>query len=405
MARALIIVLDSLGCGGAPDAAAFGDEGANTLGHVALACARGQADNDLRSGPLRLPNLTSLGLGLAAQTSTGDMPSGLDGAVREGVRYGAAIERSHGKDTPSGHWEIAGAPLASPFGLFRASDPAFPPELIAAVIQETGIPGILGDCHSAGIEALNLFGEDHLTTGKPIFYTSTDSVLQIAAHEESFGLERLYDLCRSVRRLVDPLNIGRVIARPFIGSARTGFQRTPRRKDFAMPAPAGNMLDRAFDDSRALITIGKIGDIFSHRNTGRELKAISDMSHFDQIMDNFGGMPDGGLMFANLVDLDTEYGHRRDVAGYACALEALDRRFADLLAIMREGDLCIVTADHGNDPTWRGTDHTRENIPILAFAPGGRSGSIGLRSSFADIGASVAEHLGLKPTIAGKSWI
>lgn len=405
MARAIIIVLDSLGCGGAPDAAAFGDDGADTLGHLALACAREQADNDRRSGPLHLPNLTSLGLGLAAQTSTGQTPLGLGGAVRDGVLYGAAIERSHGKDTPSGHWEIAGAPLTSPFGLFRTSDPAFPPELIAAIVEETGIPGILGDCHSDGIEALNLFGQEHLNTSKPIFYTSVDSVLQIAAHEERFGLERLYELCRIVRAHVDPLNIGRVIARPFIGSAPTGFERTPRRKDFAMPAPQGNLLDRAFEVSRALVTIGKIGDIFSHRNTGRELKSASDMGHFDQIVENFGDLPDGGLMFANLVDLDTEFGHRRDVAGYACALEALDRRFADLFPLIREDDLCIVTADHGNDPTWRGTDHTRETIPVLAFAPGGRSGSIGLRSSFADIGASVAEHLALSPPVAGQSWL
>lgn len=405
MARALIIVLDSLGCGGAPDAAAFGDEGADTLGHVALACARGQADNDRRRGPLRLPNLTSLGLGLAAQTSTGQTPLGLDSAIREGVRYGAAIERSHGKDTPSGHWEIAGAPLASPFGLFRASDPAFPPELIAAIVRESAIPGILGNCHSDGIVALNRFGHEHINTGKPIFYTSVDSVLQIAAREESFGLERLYDLCRVVRAHVDPLNIGRVIARPFNGSAQTGFQRTPRRKDFTMPAPAGNLLDRAFEATRALIAIGKIGDIFSHRNTGRELKATSNMGHFDKIVECFPDLPDGGLIFANLVDLDTEYGHRRDIAGYACALEALDNRFADLIPLMREGDLCIVTADHGDDPTWRGTDHTRENVPVLAYAPGGRSGSLGLRSSFADIGASVAQHLWLKPTVAGQSWL
>lgn len=172
-----------------------------------------------------------------------------------------------------------------------------------------------------------------------------------------------------------------------------------------MPAPAGNILDRAFEGSRALITIGKIGDIFSHRNTGCELKAISDMGHFDQIVEGFGGLPDGGLILANLVDLDAEYGHRRDVAGYTCALEMLDRRFDDLIPLMREGDLCIVTADHGNDPTWRGTDHTRENVPVLACAPGGHSGSLGLRSSFADIGASVAEHLGLKPTVAGQSWL
>ena len=354
---------------------------------------------------MRLPNLTSLGLGLAAQTSTGQTPLGLDGAVREGVRYGAAIERSHGKDTPSGHWEIAGAPLASPFGLFRASDPAFPPELIAAIVCDSMILGILGDCHSDGIEALKVFGEEHINTGKPIFYTSVDSVLQIAAHEESFGLERLYDLCRIVRAHVDPLNIGRVIARPFIGSPQTGFQRTPRRKDFAMQAPVGNLLDRAFGGSRALITIGKIGDIFSHRNTGCELKAISDMGHFDKVVECFGDLPDGGLIFANLVDLDTEYGHRRDVAGYACALEMLDTRFEELIPLMRKSDLCIVTADHGNDPTWRGTDHTRENVPVLAYAPGRRSGPLGLRSSFADIGASVAEHLHLKPTAAGQSWL
>ncbi|MDB5570579.1 MAG: phosphopentomutase [Hyphomicrobiales bacterium] len=405
MARAVIIVLDSLGCGGASDAGDFGDSGADTLGHIAQACAAGACDTPFRSGPLRAPTLDSLGLGLAAETSAGALPPGFSRTPRAGASYGCAAEVSRGKDTPSGHWELAGAPLLTPFGVFAHNTPALPADLVAAIVREGALPGVLGDTHATGIAIIEDFGEEHLRTGKPILYTSVDSVLQIAAHEEAFGLARLYELCGVVRRLVDPLRIGRVIARPFVGRDRASFKRTPHRKDFAMPAPAGNVLDRAAQAGRAIVSVGKIGDIFDHRNTGEEIKGSDDMDLFDKMSKAFARLPDGGLAFANFVDLDTDYGHRRDVAGYAAGLERLDARLGAFLPLLRPGDLCVVTADHGNDPSWRGTDHTRENVPVLAYEPGAKGANLGARATFADIGASVARRLGLEPTASGASWL
>jgi phosphopentomutase len=393
--RAAIIVLDSVGCGAAPDAADFGDAGADTLGHIAEACAAGKADKaGLRSGPLKLPNLSCLGLGLACAAATGRIPPGLEANTPPGL-YGSAIERSIGKDTPSGHWEIAGTRVPFAWGYFPHSVPAFPAELTAAIIRDGKLPGILGDRHASGTAIIDDFGAEHMRTGKPICYTSVDSVLQIAAHEEVFGLERLYDLCRIVRRLVDPLTIGRVIARPFTGTETTGFVRTPNRKDFAIPPPDGNILDRAHEAGRTIVTVGKIGDIFAHRHTGREVKAPGNMKLFDAMLEAWASLPAGGLLFANFVDFDSEFGHRRDVAGYAGCLEAFDVRLPEFEALLHPGDLAIITADHGNDPTFRGTDHTREQIPVIGFGPGLAPRSIGQRTSFSDIGQTVAAHLGL----------
>ncbi len=405
MPRAIIIVLDSLGCGGARDAGAFGDLGADTLGHIAQACATGACDTSFRSGALNVPTLDSLGLGLAAETSTGVLHQGFSRALRNGASHGCAAEVSSGKDTPSGHWEIAGAPLLSPFGVFAHKVPALPQDLVSAIVREGQLPGILGDTHANGIAIIEDFGEEHLRTGKPILYTSVDSVLQIAAHEEAFGLARLYELCGVVRRLVDPLNIGRVIARPFLGEDRASFKRTPHRRDFSMPAPAGNVLDLAAHAGRAIISIGKIGDIFDHRNTGEEIKGVDDMNLFDHMSGAITRLGEGGLMFANFVDLDTDFGHRRNIAGYAAGLERLDARLGAFLDLLAPGDLCVVTADHGTDPSWRGTDHTRENVPVLAYAPGAECRDLGLRATFADIGASVAHHLRLPPTASGSSWL
>ncbi|WP_460448128.1 phosphopentomutase [Alsobacter sp. SYSU BS001988] len=405
-ARAFVIVLDSFGCGGAEDAGAYGDEGADTLGHIAAACARREGDRSgLRSGPLRLPFMDGLGLGLAGQASTGGAPLDIGGSGAPRGQWGYGVETSRGKDTPSGHWEIAGTPVDFEWGYFPATQPSFPPDLTAALIREGGLPGILADKHASGTEVIDEFGAEHLRTGKPICYTSVDSVLQIAAHEESFGLERLYALCRIGRRLCDPLRIGRVIARPFVGAPETGFTRTPHRKDFAIPPPAGTILDRAEAAGRAVVTVGKIGDIFAHRSTGREVKAAGNMALFDAMLDEAAALARGGFLFANFVDFDTEFGHRRDVAGYAAALEAFDRRLPELERLLRPGDLVVLTADHGNDPTWRGTDHTREHTPILAFGPGLQPRSIGRRETLADIGETVARHLGLPAHAPGASWI
>jgi phosphopentomutase len=404
MARAFIIVIDSLGCGGASDAARFGDEGSNTIGHIAAACAAGAADTNERRGPLHAPCLDSLGLAVAAEMSTGVGLPGFASQLRPGASAGYACEVSSGKDTPSGHWEIAGAPLVGSFGYFPRRIPAFSSAFLADIIREARIPGAIGQRHSAGVAILEELGAEHLRTGCPIFYTSADSVIQIAAHEETFGLGRLYDLCEITRRHADALNIGRVIARPFVGSVESGFTRTPRRKDFAIPAPAGNIFDRAHDAGRSVVSVGKIGDIFGHRNTGEAIKGQDDIDLFEKMLLAAPALPAGGLLFANFLDLDTDFGHRRDVAGYAAGIERLDPLIERLIGLLTPGDLCVITADHGTDPTWRGTDHTRENIPVLAFEPGAPRREIGKRQTFADIGASVARHLGIGAPVRGAPW-
>lgn len=406
MARALLIVLDSVGIGGAEDADAYGDVGADTVGHIAEACAKGSGDRaELRQGPLHLPHMAALGLGLACEASTGRLPPNLalQGALKGAWGYG--VETSKGKDTPSGHWEIAGVPVAFDWGYFPNTVPAFPEKLTHALIERAGLPGILGNKHASGTAIIEEFAVEHLKTGKPICYTSVDSVLQIAAHEETFGLERLYDVCRIARELCDEYKIGRVIARPFFGTSETGFKRTGNRKDFATPPPSDTILDTLTKAGHAVVTVGKIGDIFAHRGTGKEVKPNGNDACLSAAIDAMKTLPEGGFVFANLVDFDSEFGHRRDIPGYAAALEAFDRRVPDIEAVLRQGDLVIITADHGNDPSWHGTDHTREHVPILCFGPAVEPGSMGRRESFADIGASVLVHLGLKPAGKGKSWI
>ncbi|MCC0805670.1 phosphopentomutase [Methylobacterium sp. W2] len=405
MARVLLIVLDSVGIGGGPDAARYGDEGSDTLGHIADSCAAGGGDREgLRTGPLALPNLTRLGLGLAAAGASGRIPPGLEPSGPAAGAYGHAIETAPGKDTPSGHWEIAGAPVTEEWGYFPDTVLAFPAALTQALIERARLPGILGNCHAAGVPIIERHGSEHVRTGKPICYTSADSVFQIAAHEETFGLDRLYELCRIAREICDPYRIGRVIARPFLGSEESGFRRTANRKDFATQPPGETLLDRLGERGRSVVSVGKIGDIFAHRATGREIKPAGNTACLDAALAAFRILPDGGLVFLNLVDFDTEYGHRRDVPGYAAELERFDARVPEIHAVLEEGDVCIVTADHGNDPTWSGTEHTREQVPVLAFGPGVAARSLGRRETFADIGASIARHLGIGELGRGTSW-
>lgn len=405
MARAILIVLDSVGCGGAEDAAAYGDEGADTLGHIAEACAEGRGDREgLRSGPLDIPNLARLGLSHACEASTGRPLAGVARPDAPQGQYGYGVEISQGKDTPSGHWEIAGCPVPFKWGYFTALENTFPPDLIAAIIREGALPGILGNKHASGTAVIDELAEEHIRTGKPICYTSVDSVLQIAAHEEHFGLERLYSLCKKARILVDPLRIGRVIARPFVGTTETGFTRTGNRKDFAIPPPDETILDRLTAQARPVVTVGKIGDIFAHRNTGEEIKPFGNAAMFAAALEAFERLPDGGFCFVNLVDFDTEYGHRRDIPGYAAALEAFDRDLPKLGALLKPGDLAVITADHGNDPSWPGSDHTREHVPILAFGPGVATGAIGRRESFADIAATLGNWLKIGAIGPGRPW-
>lgn len=398
MTRAFLIVMDSVGCGGAPDAADFGDAGSNTLAHIAAECAAGRADIG-RSGPLHLPNLDALGLGAAIRLASGDPTPGLD-AVPAG-RWGAATEISRGKDTPSGHWELAGVPVPWEWHYFPDTQPAFPPELVAEVCRFAGVGGILGNCHASGTEIIDRLGAEHVRTGWPICYTSADSVFQIAAHEGTFGLDRLIHLCQTLAPTLHAMKVGRAIARPFVGS-EGAFQRTGNRRDFAIAPPAPTLLDWAAGAGRATHAIGKIGDIFSHRGIGTLWKAKDDAALFEHLMTLSDSAEAGSLTFANFVEFDSNFGHRRDVAGYARQLEWFDGRAGAFLSRLRPGDLTIFTADHGNDPTYKGTEHTRERVPVLCA--GGGSGSIGLRG-FTDVAASVAAHLGLPQRGQGESFL
>jgi len=399
MARAFFIVLDSVGIGGAPDADRFGDAGSDTLGHVAAACAAGGGDGHGRSGPLQIPTLLSLGLGAAHLGASGTATAGLEAAPARAGAWGHAAETSRGKDTPSGHWELAGVPVSFDWTYYPQTQPAFPAALTDALIAACDLPGVLGNCHASGTTIIADLGAEHLASGKPILYTSADSVVQIAAHEESFGLARLYEVCRVARELV-PNTVGRVIARPFVGSGADDFTRTANRKDLAVPPPAPTLLQRQSEAGGTVVSIGKIGDIFAHAGTGEEIKAAGNDGVLETLMSVAGRTADDLLVVANFVDFDTLYGHRRNVAGYAAALEAFDRALPAFLAALRPGDLAVLTADHGCDPTWRGTDHTREQVPVLFAGPGVIPRGLG-PLAFADVGATLAAHLGLAPGAHG----
>ncbi len=398
--------MDSFGIGGAPDAESFGDKGSNTLGHIAEQCTIGNADKKgVRHGPLYLPNMEIIGLGHAAYQSTGNYPKGFSSQIKATGLHGAASEISKGKDTPSGHWEIAGVPVKFDWGYFPDKMPCFDDSLLDGIVKVGNLPGALGLCHASGTEIIARFGLEHIKSSKPIIYTSADSVIQIAAHEQSFGLERLIDLCEKIRILVDPYNIGRVIARPFVGNAPDNFERTGNRRDFSVLPPAPTLLDKVKEAGREMIAIGKIADIYAHQGPTQVIKASGHDNLFQRTLEQAIKAPDGSLTFTNFVDFDSLYGHRRDVVGYAAALEEFDRKLPELISILKDDDLVIIAADHGCDPTWTGTDHTRENIPVLAFGPQIKAQNIGTRECFADIGQSIASFLGVGTLEAGKSFL
>lgn len=406
MPRAFILLLDSFGIGATEDASLFGDANADTFGHIFEACAKGQANRpNGRQGPLKIPNLTQLGLLQAAAESTNKqlLKNNKISNTFHGA-YGYAVERSTGKDTPSGHWEIAGVPVLFQWGYFPPTYPSFPERLIKEFLEATQLPGILGNNHASGTEIIQSLGEEHLKTGKPIVYTSADSVMQIAAHETYFGLQKLYNICEIARKLVDAYNIGRVIARPFSGEVGN-FYRTANRRDLATPPPAPTLLDNLVSYGREVIGIGKIADIFAHRGITQNLKADGNMALFDTLIETTKQAQDGSLTFVNFVDFDMLYGHRRDVIGYAEALEALDARLPEFQELMQEDDIAIITADHGCDPTLPGSNHTREHIPVLLFGPKIKPRSLGRRETFADIGQSIASHLGIPPLEEGMSFL
>ncbi len=399
MSRAIILVLDSLGIGASADAAAYGDLGADTFGHIVEQCAAGKADSEYRSGPLQIPNLTRWGLVAAAEGSRGQsLPSAPTERI-EGA-YGYAKELSSGKDTPSGHWEICGLPVPFEWGMFPQRPNCFPEQLLQDLCQQAGIDGTLANCHASGTEIIKQFGEEHMRTGMPICYTSADSVFQIAAHEESFGLQRLYELCEIAKPLVDELNITRVIARPFTGTSPDDFKRSANRRDLTTPPMADTLLDHIQAANMPVISIGKIGDIFAHKGVDRVVKGQNNMALMDALLNEMPQVKDG-LLFVNLVDFDSLYGHRRDVPGYAMALEQLDQRLPEFEQLLAPDDLVLVTADHGCDPTMPGSDHTREHVPVVFVGEQVRAQNLGLRDTFADMGQTLAQHLNVAPLQAG----
>lgn len=379
--RALLLVLDSVGIGGAPDADKYGDSGANTLGHI------------LEKMPeLRLPNLESLGLRELIPPNRS-----YRSYTTYKASYGIMQERSAGKDTTTGHWEIAGVILQEPFATFDQ----FPDELVHAIERDAGVQ-FIGNYAQSGTTILAELGAEHVRTGKPILYTSADSVLQIAAHEQVIRIDRLYDICTVARQHADRFRIGRVIARPFTGS-EGNFSRTARRHDFSMEPPR-TILNALSESGRAVIGVGKISDIFAGQGITESFPTDGNAEGMRQIAENWERL-ENGLIFANLVDFDMLYGHRRDVAGYAQALARCDEWLGEFLGRIAPADLVIITADHGNDPTYRGSDHTREQVPLFVLHEN-RTGPLGVRDSYADIAASLAEYFEL-PTAwpVGKSLL
>lgn len=399
MSRAIILMLDSLGIGGAPDADKFGEAEANTFGTLARF-------REQQGRTLHIPNLVKLGLAKASELSVGQYPEGVEKTEEVVGAYGACSEISFGKDTPSGHWEMAGVPVLFDFGYFSDRTQSFPKSLTDKILARANLTGFLGNCHSSGTEILQALGEEHMKSGLPIFYTSSDSVFQIACHEETFGLERLYELCKIAREELADYNIGRVIARPFIGNNAADFQRTGNRHDYSLNPPGTTVLEKLINEQQGqVLAVGKIADIYAHQGISKYIKATGFDELYDRTLSAMDEAPEQSIIFTNFVDFDSSFGHRRDVDGYASALEAFDLRLPEIMAKMRPDDILYLTADHGCDPAWPGSDHTRERVPVVMYGQNVPAGSVGIRDTFADIGQAVAKQLGLSPMEYGKAII
>ena len=384
MGRFVVVVIDSCGVGELPDAAKYGDEGANTLGN----CARA-------AGGLALPNLQRWGLGNLTSVA-GVPPSESPHAF-----FGRMAEESQGKDTTTGHWEMMGIVLQTGFTTFPQG---FPPELMEGWLQASGAPGYLGNRAASGTAILDELGEEHLRTGLPIVYTSADSVFQIAAHEQKVPLPTLYGWCEAARTVGKPYGIARIIARPFVGDGPSKFRRTYNRRDFSQPPPPGMVLDQLREKGVRTIGVGKIPDIYDGHGIAESVHTEGNADGLRKTAELAETMRDG-LLFVNLVDTDMLYGHRRDVKGYAAAMEEIDAALPAIAGKLRAGDLLVVTADHGNDPTFPGSDHTREFVPLLVFSPAHRRGQdLGIRASFSDLGATVAKYFGVRAN-RGESFL
>lgn len=381
--RAIVVVLDSVGCGALPDAGLYGDEGSDTLGNIA------------RQVPLHLPHLAALGLGAAADLA------GVPAPARPGASWGRMAERSAGKDSVTGHWELMGVVLERPFPTFPQG---FPADLITAFETRIGRP-VLGNVVASGTAIIDDLGPEHCRTGRPIVYTSADSVFQIAAHEEVVPVPLLHEWCHVAYALaVEGRGLGRVIARPFVGSPGA-FTRTANRHDYAMPPTAETLLDRLTARGVPVSAVGKVADLFAGRGIARSTPTASDDQGVSALVDLLDAGT-GGLLFVNLVDFDTRYGHRNDVAGYAANLERFDARLPEVLSRLSADDLLVITGDHGNDPTTPSTDHSREYVPLLVVAPGMRApGPLGTRETFADLGQTLADYFGVGALAHGTSFL
>lgn len=396
MSRVIILVADGLGIGTAPDAKKFGDVGANTFLHIHQHMAQ-------QGKPLNLPNLTKLGLIRACELASNtkiDLPK-----HKIIASYGYMAEISSGKDTPSGHWEMAGVPVLFEWGYFLDKQNSFPAELIDKIKQQTGVDGILGNRHAPGTDILQWHGDEHCMSQQPICYTSVDSVFQVAAHEEHFGLERLYQFCQTVRTILDDYNIGRVIARPFIGDQPENYKRTGNRRDFSVLPPAKTVLDKLVEQGGKVTSIGKIADIYAHQGISVSIKATGLADLMDKTLEQVQQAQQQQIIFTNLVNFDQDYGHRRDIAGYGKALEYFDSRLSELFLTMSDDDILMITADHGCDPSWPGTDHTREFVPILAYKKGMEPVNLGQRNTFADMGQTIADIFNLPAMDYGRSFM
>ena len=397
MGRAIILMMDSFGIGGAKDAKDFDNEGANTFGHI------------IQSYPkLKIPYLQSLGLLESAEAASNcryTLEKATKGFTTIYAKHGHMSEISKDKDTVSGHWEMACLPNLKGWGHFPPEYPSFPEELIKEICRQGNIKGILGNKAASGTVIIQELGEEHIKSGLPIFYTSADSNIQIAAHEKYFGTERLYELCKIAYEQVKPYNIGRIIARPFIGEKSGEFTRTSRRRDFTAEPFGETLLDRLKKEGKQVIGIGAINDIYAHRGISKEVHGSGLEELWNLTLKEIKTAKEGSLIFTNFEDFDMLWGHRRNVEGYAQGLEYFDSRLAEIETLLQEDDIVFITADHGNDPTYKGTDHTREQVPVIMFGKKVTPEDIGQRETYADLGQTVADYFKIPPFKYGKSFL
>lgn len=405
MKRVFILVLDSFGIGYSEDSEQFNDFGSNTFGHIADYCNFRKANNN-RFGNLNIPNLISLGLAKIYYKIHKCLPSGIIQSKYIISSYGFSSELSTAKDTSSGHWEIAGVPVLFEWDYFKKNTNSFPNVILKSIISKFNLSGILGNCHASGINILNDFGEEHIKTNKPIFYTSSDSVFQVACHEKYFGLNKLYKLCKFIRILLDKYNynITRVIARPFIGEKKYQFVRTGNRRDFSKPPHKNTILKKLIIEKNGnVIALGKIADIFANIGITKRIHATGLDCLIKKTIEQIKIATNNTIVFVNFVDFDSIWGHRRDVSGYAQGLEFFDMQLPKILHSLYDEDILIITADHGCDPTWLGTDHTREFIPILLYSKFIKNNYLGHRNTFSDIGQTISKYFSLSPMKYGIS--